>query len=92
MPRLTLNLAGARIRKTDLSFADLSRANLSRADLSHAILRGANLSDAILDGTILVGTDLREVRNLTWKQLRKAVLDDSTMLPDYLLQEKVSAE
>lgn len=92
MSGLTLNLAGARIRKTDLSFADLSRANLSRADLSYAILRGANLFDAVLDGTILVGADLRGARNLTWTQLRKAVLDDSTMLPEYLLQEKVSAE
>jgi len=92
MSGLTLNLAGARIRKTDLSCADLSRANLSRADLSNAILRGANLSDAILDGTILVGADLRGVKNLTWSQLRKAVLDESTMLPDYLLREKASAE
>jgi uncharacterized protein YjbI with pentapeptide repeats len=77
-----IDLHGAFLRRTDLSSASLKRANLRGADFSHAIFRGADFEDAALDGTILKGADLTGVRNLTRAQLSRAVLDESTKLPD----------
>ncbi len=87
MPQIegfVLNLSGAKVRRTDLSRANLSDANLSYADLTGANLRGANLAGAILTGTILCGADLRDVINLTKKQLADAVVDETTILPSSL--------
>ena len=86
-----LNVAGAFLRRTDLSRSNLERANLSRADFSGALFVGANFKDAILDGTILIGADLSEARNLTAMQLSKAVIDGSTRLPDYLTLSDVKS-
>jgi uncharacterized protein YjbI with pentapeptide repeats len=69
------------IRRTDLSGANLERANFSYADCTNAIFRGA----AILEGTILKGADLSETRNLTREQLSRAIIDETTILPSYLL-------
>ena len=55
-----------------LEGADLSDANLEGADLNEAHLEGANLFKAI---------------GLTKEQLAQAILDDKTILPNYL-QEK----
>ncbi len=85
-----LNVQGAYLRRTDLSFANLERANLSRADFTNAIFRGADFKDAELEGTILRGADLTDAKNLTPKQLKKAVLDRSTKLPKYLSLEEIS--
>ena len=82
--RFVLDIHGAFVRRTDLSHANLERANLAGADATNAVFRGANFKDAILTGTILKGADLRETKNLTWEQLSQAVIDDSTLLPDYL--------
>jgi uncharacterized protein YjbI with pentapeptide repeats len=79
-----VSLAGAFIRRTDLSFANLQRANLARADLTNAIARGANFLDANLDGTILRGTDPTDARNLTLDQLGTAIIDEMTVLPHYI--------
>ena len=79
-----VSLAGAFIRRTDLSFANLERADLAQADLTHAVARGANFRHANLDGTILRGTDLTGARNLTLDQLGMAIIDDTTILPDYI--------
>ena len=87
MPQIegfVLDLSGARVRRTDLSNANLTHANLSHADLTGANLRGADLADALLIGTILRGADMRDVRNLTKKQLADAVVDDTTILPSKL--------
>ena len=79
-----LDISGAWIPRTDLSGANLAGANLSNADLSNAVLCGADMKDAILEGTVLKGADLTDVKNLTREQLTNAVLDDETILPDYL--------
>jgi uncharacterized protein YjbI with pentapeptide repeats len=76
-----LDVQGAFLRRTDLSFANLERANLSEADFTNAILRGANFKDAILERTILKGADLTDAKNLTRMQLREAILDKDTKLP-----------
>jgi uncharacterized protein YjbI with pentapeptide repeats len=77
------------VRRADLSGADLQRANLSYADATDANFRGANFKDANLKGTILRGADLREVRNLTREQLTSAIIDETTLLPDYLQREEL---
>jgi hypothetical protein len=82
-----LDVRGAFLRKTDLSFANLEQANLSGADFSNANLKGANLKDANLAGTILKGADLTDAANLTPAQLGRAVIDKHTKLPALLLQD-----
>jgi uncharacterized protein YjbI with pentapeptide repeats len=84
------DVQGAFLRRTDLSNANLQGANLRGADFSNAILRGANLKDAILEGTILKGADLSGAQNVTIEQLRKAILDESTRLPDEISRERLS--
>jgi uncharacterized protein YjbI with pentapeptide repeats len=77
-----LDVRGAYLRRTDLSRAKLERANLSGADFSNAVLRDADFKNAILEGTILRGADLTGAKNLTRDQLRKAILDPKTILPE----------
>lgn len=79
-----MDVRGAFLRRTDLSFASLRGANMSRADFTGAILKGADLEGAIMKGTILRGADLTDARNLTVEQLRQAVIDETTHLPSYL--------
>jgi uncharacterized protein YjbI with pentapeptide repeats len=79
--KFKLDVRGAFLRRTDLSYASLRGANLTGADFTNAILRGADLEDAILDHTVLKGADLTGARNLTLSQLRKAILDERTKLP-----------
>ena len=86
---LPLRLVGAFIRRTDLSGALLCGADLTRADLTGAVARGADFKDAILKGTILRGTDLTDARNLTVTQLAEAIIDERTMLPDYIDRESI---
>lgn len=83
-----LNLSGARVPGTDLSNTRLTNADLRHADFTGANFRGANMDGARLEGTILIGADLTGVRNLTWEQLDQAVIDDSTILPDYLDRDR----
>ncbi|BBU61537.1 hypothetical protein MSC49_14720 [Methylosinus sp. C49] len=79
-----IDLAGAFIRRTDLSNANLEGADLSRADCANAIFRGANMKDAVLDGTVLKGADLTGARNLTKAQIARAIVDERTILPSDL--------
>ena len=86
--KFKLDLRGAYLRRTDLSFASLKGANLSRADFSNALFKGADFKDAVLDGTILKGADLTGAKNLTKAQLQKAIVDQTTKLPEgFLLSE-----
>lgn len=85
------DVQGAFLRRTNLSNANLEGANLREADFSNAILRGANLKNAILEGTILKGADLSGARNLTSAQLKRAVLDDSTVLPEGISRQELFA-
>ena len=78
---IQLDLHGAYLRRTDLSYANLEKANLSGADFTNANLHGANLKDANLAGTILRGADMRNTRNLTARQLKSAIIDERTKLP-----------
>ena len=84
------DVEGAYLRRTDLTGANLEGANLSRADFSNAIFRGANFRGAVMEGTILKGADLTDAKNLTLGQLKSAVIDRNTKLPDYLKLEEIS--
>jgi len=89
--KFKLDVRGAFLRRTDLSNASLRAADLTGADFTNAILRGADLKDAILDGTVLKGADLSGARNLTISQLRKAILDEKTKLPEGLSLSQIRA-
>lgn len=85
----TLDIHGAFVRRTNLSGASLRDANLAGADASSAILRDVDFKGAALRGTILRGADLTGARNLTLDQLSEAVIDDETILPDYIDRSKL---
>jgi uncharacterized protein YjbI with pentapeptide repeats len=86
-PGFVVDIHGAFMRRVDLTRANLERANLAGADAANAVFRGANFKDADLTGTILKGADLREARNLTAGQLAKAIIDESTILPEHIGRE-----
>ncbi len=79
-----LDIHGAFVRRTDLSGASLRDANLSGADATNAIFRGADFAGANLSGPILRGADMSEAQNLSVEQLLLAIIDDRTVLPDYI--------
>ena len=59
--------------------------NPSRASMRGIKLDGANLAGATFDNADLRGADLRRVKGLTAEQLRSAIIDSTTQLPDYLV-------
>lgn len=87
IPPFRLNVAGANVRRTDLSFANLTGADLTDADCSFVNFRGANFRNAKLTRTKLIGADLTDAKNLTKAQIDEALIDNTTKLPDYLLAE-----
>jgi uncharacterized protein YjbI with pentapeptide repeats len=66
------NLSRAFLYRTNLIGAEFLGANLSGAFLDQAILTGANLIDANLTGVFLRWATLRDVKNLSTRQLSKA--------------------
>lgn len=85
-----LDIHGAFVRRTNLSGASLRNANLANADASGALFRGADFQDANLSGTILIGADLSNAKNLTVEQLERAIVDETTILPDYIDRSSLS--
>jgi uncharacterized protein YjbI with pentapeptide repeats len=88
---LRVDLHGAFIRRTDLSFANLRDANFAGADAAHANFRGADFEGANLDGANLSGADLSDAKNLTLDQLATVIVDESTILPDYIDRAALAA-
>ena len=76
------DLSGADLNRANLTEANLTEANLTGADLFHADLDEANLSKANLRGA-----DLRDVKGFTMEQLTSAVYDDTTKLPQHLIEQ-----
>lgn len=81
-PRIDLH--GAHVPRTSLRRANLSNADLSEANASGVDFTGANMNGTVLRGTILRGAILDDVEGLTIDQLREAVIDETTVLPDYI--------
>lgn len=88
-PRLNIN--GAFIMRTDFSYALLQNANLSKVNASGTLFVGSDFENANLEGTILKGADLRKARNLTALQLSRAIIDETTLLPDYLTLDDIKS-
>ncbi len=87
-PRLDIH--GAFVRRIDLSGASLRGADLSGADATNATFRSADFAGAVLRGTVLRGADLTDAKNLTIEQLAEAIVDDGTILPEYIDLETLS--
>jgi uncharacterized protein YjbI with pentapeptide repeats len=81
---LRIDLSRTFIRRTDLSVANLEGADLSYADCQNVIFHRVNFKNANLEGTISRGADLSNARNLTHAQLDRAIIDERTILPNYL--------
>ena len=80
-------LVGANLEGANLMGANLERANLYEAHLEGAKLQGARLERAELYKVNLEGANLREVTGLSREQLAEAIIDDQTILPDYLQEQ-----
>lgn len=83
------NLSEASLTEADLYQANLIGANLHRAtfyqaNLTQANLMGANFLEANLSDVKLEGTILTGAKNLELQQIRKALGDRTTRLPDYI--------
>ena len=87
-----LDLRGAFLRKTSLRGALLRNANFAGADFKNASFVGSDFDGANLDGTNLVGADLTDAKNLTIEQLHRAIIDETTKLPDYIDREALKNE
>ena len=80
------NFDGANAQMMCMSFADFRGASfrgteLSAANMAGAKMDGADLSGAITSVTSFLGTDLRNVKGLTQKQIGMACSDKATLLP-----------
>ena len=87
------HLEGADLRGTHLARADLEGANLGIAQLKGADLRGAQLKGADLMGAQLAradlkGANLENITDLTQEQIKEAILDENTQLPEGLVWKK----
>ncbi|MDM9380623.1 pentapeptide repeat-containing protein [Chlorogloeopsis sp. ULAP01] len=83
------NLDKASLREADLLGANLMGANLQQAifheaNLCGTNLMGANLFGANLDDVKLQGAILKGAKNLQSQQIKFAIGDRTTILPDYL--------
>ncbi|GGF66294.1 hypothetical protein GCM10011332_20440 [Terasakiella brassicae] len=83
------DLRVSRLTRADMRNARLDRANmlgtdLSGANLEGASLRGVNLSGANLHRANLCGVNLSSVQGLIREQIRRAITDSSTRLPNAL--------
>lgn len=83
------NMEGASFREAHLEKAKLrnirlKEAILFRAHLQGASLLGADLTDADLAEAHLEGADLTGAKGLTTNQIKSAITDEKTALPDYL--------
>ena len=80
------NFDGANATLMCMSFANFTNVTfrgteLSGANLAGAKMDGADLTGAITSITSFAGTDLRNVKGLTQKQLDLACSDKATLLP-----------
>jgi uncharacterized protein YjbI with pentapeptide repeats len=94
-----MNLANAYLLSSDLRKFNLSQTNLEKTHLGRSLLNDTNFSHANLKGSLMgdsylgranfEGADLRganliDARDLTCEQIKSAVIDESTLLPDYI--------
>lgn len=83
-----VNFTGAKFLSSDLTGADFSDAKLIRANFAHSDFSGANLKNADLTDTNLSDADLKSIKNLTYEQLSKAIINKNTSLPAKFTSKK----
>ena len=83
------NLQSSNLKNANLMGAGMLESNLQFADLSNANLQGAQFNEGVLlTQTNFKGADLRNATGLDSGQIKLAIVDSSTRLPDYLEEEK----
>jgi uncharacterized protein YjbI with pentapeptide repeats len=82
-----VDLSAANLQRTNFGGIWLRNANLSGADLQGANLRSTDLSQTSLTMADLRSADLTGAEGLTLAQIRSAIIDKSTHLPDYLQRQ-----
>ena len=87
---IRIDLHGAFVRRTDLSGVSFASGNLAGADAAGALFRGSDFAGANLNGTVLTGADLTGAKNLTVEQLSRAIIDESTVLPNYIDRDELA--
>jgi len=84
-----VNLQSSNLKDANLERAGLLESNLQFADLSNANLKGAQFNEGvILIQANLKGADLRNATGLDSSQIKSAITDINTRLPDYLEEER----
>ena len=73
------NLEGANLRGANLRWANLKKTNMKNTNLVRADLLKAELKD-----TLLQGANLKMAEGITSEQLKGAVTNGKTVLPEYL--------
>lgn len=79
-----VNLASSDLTNARLTSADLTRANLFDTKLVGADLRRVYFNAALLDKADMRRADLSGATALTSAQLEAALIDEGTILPDYM--------
>lgn len=81
---LAADLTDADFYGCDLTGSEFERRYAEDGDppLQPAVVTNARFTKAKLTGTNLRGVDLRTVRGLTRDQLKEAIIDDNTLLPE----------
>lgn len=83
-----INLQSANLRNASLTGASMLESNLQYADLEDADLEGAQFNeDVLFNQTNLKGANLSAATGLDSSQIKLALTDDRTRLPDYLDEE-----
>lgn len=87
--KLQSNFFRARLEGVNMVDSDLHGAALWEAHMEGAELRAARMDGAVLRGTHLEGADLKAApaTGLTNEQIKEAIVDSSTRLPDYLTEQ-----
>ena len=73
------NLEGANLRGANLRWANLKNTNMKNTNLVRADLLQAELKD-----TLLEGANLKMAEGITLKQLKGAITNSETVLPEFL--------
>ena len=78
------NLEGANLRGANLRWANLKNTNMKNTNLVRADLMQAELKE-----TLLEGANLNMAEGLTSDQLKKAITNSKTILPELLKKTKL---
>jgi uncharacterized protein YjbI with pentapeptide repeats len=78
------NLTEAVFQFTKISGANFDNANLTKASFFNSEFKATNFLNTNLTNVSFKNIDIRDVRNLTYNQLSKAIINENTILPDNL--------